>query len=121
MTIDNEERLILKHIVAAREAESLAKKEAVLATHKLNAARKNLEEAERAAIDYMLGNGLLECDCFKLTTSYRVDVADIDSVPEEYIRTKITKEVDKAKIRATKPAGNFYVMTENYSIKTTGE
>jgi len=120
MTIENEERLILEHIIAVREAEAAAKKAHILATQKLNAAKKNVENAERAAIDYMLGNGLLECDSFKLTTSYRVDVADINAVPEAYIRTKITEEVDKAKIRAMRPAGNFYVMTENHSIKTIG-
>lgn len=117
----SEERLIAEQIAAAKEAVITAKKDSVLAQQALKASESRLDAAMQAATDYMLGNGLLECESFKLTTSYRVDVADIEAVPDEYIRVKTTKEVDKAKIRATKPAGNFYVMSEHYGIKLTGE
>jgi hypothetical protein len=40
--------------------------------------------------------------------SESVDVADEAAVPEEYLRIK--KEVDKAKIKAVKPEGNWWVM-----------
>lgn len=116
-----EERRIADQIAAAKEEVALAKKASILAQQALRASETRLMNTMQAATDYMLGNGLLECESFKLTTSYRVDVPDINAVPDEFIRTKTTKEVDKVKVRGVRPAGNWYSMSENYGIKLKGE
>lgn len=114
---NDEEKLIADVIYnAQRDVEALEKKKRAI-QHDLNHAKSFLEDANQAALDYMQETGLVECDAFKLRTSYRVDVEDIASVPEDYLRVKTTTEINKQKIRADKPQANWYTLTPNYSVE----
>lgn len=117
MNIQDEERFLAECISDAkakvREAEK-AKREAGWA---LDKAKIHLELSLQNAMDYMKGNGLLECDAFKIRKSYRVNVESIGAVPEEYQRVKTTIEPDKVKIKANKPSGNWYIIEENESVE----
>lgn len=117
MTNNDEENLIYVLLqIAARKLEE-AKKAKRTASWKVEEAQANFDEMHQAALDYMQGNGLLETDFFKITTSYRVDVESIDAVPDDYLRVKTITEIDKAKICTNKPAGNWYVLTPNLTVK----
>lgn len=109
MTIEDEEKFIIEQLLSARHAAKLAKQKLIEA--------ENFEEAtEQALLDYMLANGLKKTEAGDFTVtlgeSESVDVSDIDSVPEKYIRTKVVKEVNKALIRAEKlPPSNWLSYT----------
>lgn len=70
---------------------------------------KQVENAEQAYIDFMDANGLVESECGKykafILHSERVEVVDLEAVPEAYIRTKVVREPDKLLIK--KDAGNL--------------
>ncbi len=117
MTHEHEEKLIAEAILVASEMLEIAKKEKRAATNKQQQAQQNYDDMLQAALDYMQGNGLVECDSFVMTKSYRVDVESVDSVPEEYQRIKTTIEVDKARIKADKPAANWYTIAEHKNVK----
>ena len=116
MTIQDEEKFIADQIETAQMAVREAEKAKRLASDNLQTMRDHLETVKQAAIDYCLGNGLKSCDSFSISSTYSVDVEDIDAVPEEFIRTKITKEANKVLIREAKPQGNWYVMKEGYKL-----
>lgn len=70
---------------------------------------KQVEHAEQAYIDFMDANGLVESECGNyrafILHSERVEVVDLEAVPEAYIRTKVVREPDKLLIK--KDAGSL--------------
>lgn len=121
MTNDEEENLIRDQLSTARMAVEAAERAKRQASDNLAVMKENLAQVQQAALDYMKGNGLVECDAFRLRKSYRVNVENIDAVPDEYKRTKTTIEPDKAKIRANKPEGNWYIMEESETVEIKEE
>ena len=117
LTIEDEEKLIASQIATARHELEIAEKAARAARFEVDKKKAVLATLTQAALDYMTGNGLTECEAFKVRRSYRVDVENIDSVPNDYIRIKTISEVNKDKIRKDKPIGNWYVMNEHLSIE----
>jgi hypothetical protein len=82
-----------------------------------NRLESELEKIEQAAIDYMTGNGLLDCDSFRLGVTHSVDCPDIEAVPEEFVRVKMVREPNKILIKELKPEGaNWYVLKTNYKL-----
>lgn len=80
---------------------------------KQTALTKQANELRAQVIKEMQESGVVKdrTEDFVLTLrkgSESVDVESEDSVPDEFIRLK--REVDKAKIKAVRPAGNFYVI-----------
>ncbi len=104
MNLHDEEKFILDQVLSARHDTEFLKTQARELRLKINQAEQREAACEQAFADFMLGNGLTQTqvDEFSITLgkSTSVDVTDIDSVPEKYIRTKITKEVNKALIKA---------------------
>jgi hypothetical protein len=84
---------------------------------------KEIKTTEEAFIDFMKGSGIEQTRSahlkFTLGKSYRVEVESIEAVPEEFIRTKVTKEVDKLKIKNLRPQGNFYTIFEHDKLTIT--
>lgn len=116
MTVEEEERFIAEQLESARWRVEVAEKEERAAKFKVVQAKAELDVVKQAALDYMKGNGLKECEAFYLKPTYRVDVENIEAVPEEYIRKKVTQEVNKDKIRKERPVGNWYIMKEFESV-----
>lgn len=104
MTTDEEEAFLIDKVLSARHEVILKMDELRALKLSLNQAEQYAESCEQALLDYYAANGITKSTCGDFTAtiskSVSVDVADIDSVPEKYIRTKITKEVNKALIRA---------------------
>lgn len=117
MNIQDEEKFIAEQIATARHELEIYEKAARAAKFKVDQQKAALATLTQAALDYMTGNGLLECESFRVKKSYRVDVESIDAVPAEYIRTKVTKEINKEKIRLERPQGNWYVMAEHLNME----
>lgn len=117
MTNDNEEKFIQDQIISARAEVERLRKEAVELQMKRNRAEKILVDAEQAAIDYMIGNGIIESECFRIKKTQVVDVAG--EYPDEFARIK--REPDKRKILAMKPEANWYTMKENIHLQLVGE
>jgi len=116
----NEEELLLHAVLSARNL--LAQADAALnaAKHKKSEAETYLEQCEQKLIGYYDGTGLKKSEIGEWTItlgqSQSVDVTDVDCVPERYVRTKITKEVNKSLIKAEGlPASNWL----SYKTKTT--
>lgn len=120
MTNEQEERFIIDMVISKRhQVETLKKEQAALKT-RIALAESAEFEAEQALIDFYESCGVNKSECgdytITLGQSKSVDVANLDSVPDKYIRTKITKEVNKALIKAEGlPANNWL----SYSTKTT--
>jgi len=119
MNIINEEKFLIDHYESARYALEMASNEVAYAAAKKRAAEKSFEDVRQALVDYMQGNGLVKTDRLNIavSTSKSVEVTDIDSVPEEYLR--ITKEVNKAAIKALNlPENNWlkYKTTEKITL-----
>jgi hypothetical protein len=121
MTLEEEEKVLRDKLRSARHAIEAAAQNKRAAQMACNRAEKELADIEQACLDYMNGNGLVETENFVVSVSHRVDVESVDGVPDAYIRTKTTKEPDKIKIKADRPNGNWYVITEHQNIKTIGE
>lgn len=116
MTLDEEEKRLAGMLVEARAAVKQAKEAKKRASDTLADMEQYEADIHQAIIDYMDGNGLLECESFTIRKSYAVDIEDLDAVPEDYLRFKTTTEADKIKIRDHRPAGNWYVMRENKKV-----
>ena len=115
---EDEEKFLLEYLNSCNSALLEYKTKLLDAKNHLAFAEKKAEDAKQAVVDYMQGNGLVETDYFKIstTTSKSVDITDIDSVPDEYIRTK--KEVNKAAIKALKlPESNWLKYSEKENIR----
>lgn len=87
-----------------------------------------LEKAEQAYIAFMDECGVVESECGNtkayITESERVDIQSIEAVPEEYIRTKVSKEPDKVKVKADADklkGANWFTITKhrNLQLKAT--
>lgn len=115
--------IILDQVHAADNQLLYAKDKLTEAKIAKSIAEKRATEARQALVDYMQANGLKqdECDNFVITLKESVSVdVDIECCPEEFIRTKTTHEVDKAKIRALKvQESNWlrYIRTPYVEIK----
>lgn len=121
MTETEEEVFIVSQVMAARHKVELLKKEAANLRFRISEADRIKEEMEQAMIDYMVANGIAktETDDFNISLgkSMSVDVTDIESVPERYIRVKEVKEVNKALIKAENlPASNWLVYSEKPTL-----
>lgn len=115
MTNDDEEKMIHNQILSARMEVERLRKEAQELQLKRNRADKYLADAEQAAIDYMIGSGIIESDCFFLKKTEVVDIAPNALIPEEFTRSKI--EPDKRKIANLRPIGNWYTIKQNVHIQ----
>lgn len=104
MTHDQEEAFLIDKVLSARHELALKKDEARILKLAVNQLEQYAADCETALLDYYKTNGIAKSTCGDFTVtignSISVDVADVESVPEKYIRTKITKEVNKALIRA---------------------
>jgi hypothetical protein len=114
--MEEEENLIIDHLQSARHALELYKAETSARRFKQNQLEKQLEDAERALIDYMLGNGLIKTDRVTLGETESVDAPDADAIPDEYVRVKTVREPNKILIKEVRPDGNWYAITKNYKI-----
>jgi len=124
---EEEESLILAHVIARRHSVEILKKQAAELRIKTNQEEKLLSDAEQALIDFYKSSGVNKSECGNYTitlgTAESVDVTDVDSVPEKYIRTKIIKEVNKALIKAEglrpSPDNNWlsFTTTDKLTIK----
>lgn len=125
MTVEDEEKFLIDQLNGARFALEQHKKAMSALRFEQNALEKRLEKVEEAMVDYMKGNGLVKFSNDKVSISlgksYVVDVNDIDAVPEEFIRTKVTKEPNKVLIRELKPQGNWYTIVESDKLTIKGE
>lgn len=118
---DDEEKFLIDKLLSARHALKLHKEESSARKFKQNQLEKELKDIEQACISYMAGNGLKETSGLSISETYSVDVSDIESVPEKYIRTKITMEVNKALIRAENlPPGNWPSYSTGYKLTYKG-
>lgn len=117
LTNDNEEeRMLLDKLLSARAELSKMKQAAIIIQGKKNSAEKYLSDIERACLDYMIGNGCVESEHFRLMKREVVDAPDLGAIPEEYLRVK--KEADKRKIFAERPHGaNWYSIKDNYHVQ----
>ncbi len=120
----DEEKFLLEQYESARFDLEQKTKEAQWATTQKRGAEQRLDDVKQALIDYAEGNGIVETDNFSISETRAVDITDLDSVPEEYIRTKITKEVNKAAIQALKlPESNWlkYKVSKKINFKKGAE
>ena len=117
LTIEDEEKFIAEQIASARHELEIYEKAARAARWKVDQQRATLQTLTQVALDYMTGNGLTECEAFRVKRSFRVDVESIDAVPPEYLRVKTITEINKKKIRAERPQGNWYVFEEHLSVE----
>ena len=115
-TADDEEKFIRQKVLDARFALEQHKKGMSSLRFEQNRLEKELETIEQAAVDYMTGNGLLDCDSFRLGVTHSIDCPDIAAVPEEFVREKITREPNKILIREMKPVGNWYTVKDSYKL-----
>jgi hypothetical protein len=112
----DEEDFIIDKLQSARHALELHKQETSARRFTQNRLEKELEDAERALIDYMLGNGLLKTERVTLGETESVDAPDVDAIPEQYVRTKVVREPNKLLIKEVRPDGNWYSITKNYKV-----
>jgi hypothetical protein len=118
----SEEKFLLEQYESTRFALENAAKELTHCTAVKRGAEHNLETIRQAIIDYCNGNGLVKTENFSISTTHSVDVTDIDSVPEKYIRLK--KEVNKALIKAeglTPEGNNWLQFTESTKLTVRGD
>lgn len=122
MTNDNiektdEEKFLVDKVLSARENFRDLKTQMMVLQMKLNVAKSYMESCEQAAIDYMIGNGCIETENFRIKKTQVVDVQG--EFPDEYARIK--REPDKRKIAIEKPQANWYTMKENTHIQLVGD
>lgn len=114
---NDEERMIHDQVISARENVERLRKQAMQLQLERNRADKILADCEQAALDYMLGNGIIESENFRIKRTQVVDV--LGEFPDEYARIK--REPDKRKILANRPQANWYTMKENIHLQLVGE
>lgn len=116
MTPLEEEGFLLDQLLGARHALEMHKA-------KKYTLEKRLAEVEQAMLDYMIANGVKAMHVghnrITLGESFSVAVADIEAVPEEFVRIKTTKEPDKMKIRREMPQGNWYNIEKSHKLTVT--
>ena len=81
------------------------------------------DEAEQAYIRFMDDNGVIKSDAAHIIESERVSVPDIAAVPDEYMRTRISKEPDKVKIKADADklnGANWFTITRHRNLQLKG-
>lgn len=128
MTMTNEEEglFLVQQVNGLRHDIETISNAARDLTAKKRVKETQLAEAETALADYMKGNGLLQTKegpySVTLGTSTSVEVEDIESVPERYIRVKTIKEVNKALIKAENlPESNWLKYRVSDKITITHE
>ena len=112
--MDEEQKLIMD-VLEARSRVAWVKKEIATLQIKRNEAEKLEADAEGALIAYMQDNGCTGLESgiagATLGVSYAVDIASVDAVPAEYLRTKTVTEPDKVKIRNEAPrTANWFTL-----------
>lgn len=112
MTTNEEEKLILNSLLSARHATELAKQAKRELDFKIKEHERYEQSCEQAFIDYMKANGVKSTQVsayhmVTLGTSTAIDVPDVDAVPADYIREKITREPNKALICELHKAGKL--------------
>lgn len=120
--MEDEESMLIEQYESARQRVFETEEAFKEAKFQKDKAARELEEMRQALIDFMEGNGLVKTDRLSLAkvTTRSVDVEDIDSVPDEFVRIK--KELNKAKIKAdgVSPEGNNwlkYKETTSYRLE----
>jgi hypothetical protein len=114
---DDEEKFLVDKVLSARENFRDIKTQMCILQMKYNSAKSYMEACEQAAIDYMIGNGCIETENFRIKKTQVVDVQG--EFPDEYARIK--REPDKRKIAIEKPQANWYTMKENTYIQLVGD
>lgn len=117
MTNADEERFLFEQLTDARQRVEAVKKKQLELQLERNREEKLLDDIEQAVFDYMIGNGIVESENFRIKKTQVVDV--LGDFPDEYARIK--REPDKRKILANGPEANWYVMKENTHIQLVGE
>lgn len=115
---DDEEKILLDQLLTARHNLELHNREAAIHRAKKSELEHNLEVIEQAFADYLIGNGIKQTTINNYTVdlgySESIDAPDIAAVPEEYIRIKEVREINKALVRAKKPEGcNWYIIKQS--------
>lgn len=101
--MSEEQKLIDNYNAATRRVKRI---KALIAKLQLwrNQAEKAEAKAEAAYIAFMDECGIKESECGDYKTFIRygeqVDIANVEAVPDCYMRTKIVREPDKQKIKA---------------------
>lgn len=118
--MEDEENFLIEQYESARQRVFETEETFKEAKFQKDKAARELEEMRQALIDFMEGNGLVSTERLWLskTVSLSVDIIDVDSVPDEYIRIK--REPNKAAIKALKlPESNWlkYKETTNYRLE----
>lgn len=120
MDILEEEKFILSQLMDARHNVDKLKKHKQDTQFRIIEAENIQGACEQAMIDYMIASGLKNTEVGDITVtlgkSLSVDVSDVDSVPEKYIRIKEIKEVNKALIKSLNLEENNWL---KYSEKQT--
>lgn len=100
----NEEQMILDQILSEDEKVLSLTNQMKKLKLELDITKARQTNARQALIDYYKACGVSKSECgdyvMSISKTKSVDVLDIDSVPEKYVRTKTTKEVNKALIKA---------------------
>ncbi len=120
LTVDKEESFLIDQLQSAKHALEIHKKEMTAMRLKQNQLEKIVVDTEQAVIDFMLQNGLLQTDRITLGETSSVDVPDVESVPEQFLRIKTTKEPNKVLIKELAPVANWYSIKKNYKLTLRG-
>ena len=118
--IDDEEELFLvQQLLDARHRLEQHKKAMQSLRGEQNGLEARVNEAETALLDYLTANGIKQSSCgpytMTLLSAEAVEIPDLDAVPDEFCRVK--KEPNKSLIRELRPAGNWYNINSNPSIR----
>lgn len=118
---NNEEQKLIMDVLEARSRVAWVKKEIATWQIKRNEAEKLEADAEAALIVYMQESGCVALESgiasASLKDAYSVDIASIDAVPAEYLRSKVVTEPDKVKIRNEAPrTANWFTLTAKPSL-----
>ena len=114
-TEQDEEAFLLEQLLSARHALEIHKAESSARKFTQNRLEKQLADVEQALLDYVTSNGVEQFETGRHTVtigqSESVDCPDVEAIPEEYVRTKITREPNKLLIREKRPQGaNWYAI-----------
>ena len=120
-TTEDEEKFLLEQLLGARHGLELHKKETSARRFQQNILEKELEVIEQAVADYMTGNGVKQFEAghctITISETESVDAPDVDAIPEQFVRTKITKEPNKILIKELRPEGaNWYSLKQGFKL-----
>jgi len=117
----DEEKFLIEQYESARFNLEQKTKAAQWAATEKRGAEQTLEDCKQALLDYCEGNGIIETENYSISETRAVEITcGIEDIPEEFIRTKVTKEINKAAIQALKlPESNWlkYKVSKKINFK----